>query len=87
MKERGAVVAGHADDNPRVERDDTGARPIGWFEICHSRIKIPESARIAYRGYRIPEFRLASLSYTGSVRINTKSIIFAGKVLSLMGAI
>ena len=50
MEERGAVIAGHADDDSRVEGDDAGARAIGCFGMCHSRIKILESARVAYRG-------------------------------------
>ena len=72
MEERGAIIADHADDDPGVEGDDASARPIGCFEMCHSRIKIPESARVAYREGQTPEsrvfgFPLAALGLTQKV--------------------
>src|SRR5260370_23632525 len=49
VEERRAIVAGHAHEDSRVEREGARSRTIGCVEIRHSTIKILESSGGAQR--------------------------------------
>src|SRR5580700_7351626 len=50
VEERGAIVAGHADDDSPVEREDARGRTIRCLKTWHDRIKILQLGDVAYRG-------------------------------------